>query len=100
MARPTGSLTSRGLMPRGAVSAAAAIAARPTLWRPAVRQLRTLAPDRWWARRPFLPVPDRDWMAFRMTTAYGDPDAPLVADDVVTWLRWSKSTGSLAEVGG
>ncbi len=35
-----------------------------------------------------------------MTTAYGDPDAPLVADDVVTWLRWSKSTGSLAEVGG
>lgn len=100
MARPTGSLTRRGPIPRGTAAVVAAVAARPTLWWSAARQLRTLAPDRWWTRLPFLPVPDRDWMAFRMTTAYGDPDAPLVADDVVTWLRWSKSTGSLAEVGG
>ena len=49
-----------------------------------------------WSRRPFLPLPDPDWMAFRMTTAYGDPSAPLVVDDVITWLRWSKSLGSLA----
>jgi hypothetical protein len=33
-------------------------------------------------------------MAFRMTTAYGDPHAPLVVDDVLTWLRWSESVGS------
>lgn len=78
----------------------AAVVVRPGLWRPAVRQLRVLAPDRWWAHRPFLPVPDRNWMQFRMTTAYGDPNAPLVADDVVTWLRWSKSLGSLAGTQG
>ena len=72
-----------------------AVVRRPRLWSAAARQLRVLAPDRWWSRRPFLPLPDRDWMAFRMTTAYGDPAAPLVADDVVTWLRWSKTTGSL-----
>ncbi len=88
MARPAGSL-----IPRGALATAAAVAVRPGLWRAAVRQLRRLAPDRWWSRRPFLPVPDRDWMAFRMTTAYGDPDAPLVVDDVLTWLRWSETVG-------
>lgn len=89
MARATGPL-----IPRGAVSVLVAIAARPALWRPAARQLRTLAPDRWWARRPFLPLPDRHWMAFRMTTAYGDPAAPLAVDDVLTWLRWSESVRS------
>ncbi len=95
MARATGAL-----IPRGIVATAAAVAVRPGLWPSALRQLRVLAPDRWWARRPFLPVPDRDWMAFRMTTAYGDPGAPLVADDVVTWLRWSKSVRSLAGTEG
>lgn len=28
-------------------------------------------------------------MAFRLTTAYGDPHAALVPGDVVTWLEWS-----------
>ncbi|WP_436795641.1 hypothetical protein [Actinospongicola halichondriae] len=95
MARPT-----VALIPRGALATVVAVVVRPDLWRAALRQLRILVPTRWWAKRPFLPVPDRDWMAFRMTTAYGDPGAPLVADDVVTWLRWSKSTGSTAGVEG
>ncbi len=64
---------------------------RPRLWRTAARQLRALAPDRWWRRAPFVPLPDRDWMAFRLTTAYGDPDATIVADDVIAWLEWSSS---------
>lgn len=78
-------------IPRGAVATARAVAVRPWAWRPALRQARTLVPRRWWARRPFLPVPDRDWMAFRMTTAYGDPAARLVPDDVLTWLAWSRN---------
>ncbi len=64
---------------------------RPRLWRTAFRQLRALAPDRWWRRPPFLPLPDRDWMAFRLTTAYGDREASMVADDVVAWLDWSST---------
>ena len=69
----------------------AAVIARPSLWPAALRQARVLVPDRWWSRRPFLPVPDREWMAFRMTTAYGDPAAPLIPADVVTWLEWSRT---------
>jgi len=73
----------------GAVAAARALAARPRLWPAAVRQGRALVPDRWWRRRPFLPVPDRQWLRFRMTTAYGDPGAPVDVDDLLTWLAWT-----------
>lgn len=78
-------------LPRGLLATARAVVVRPWAWRPALRQLRALTPRRWWTRRPYLPVPDRDWLAFRMTTAYGDPAAPLVATDVLTWLAWSET---------
>lgn len=76
-------------LPSGTFAAGRAVARRPALWRAALRQARVLVPTGWWRRRPFLPLPDRDWMAFRLTTAYGDPAAPIVADDLVTWLEWS-----------
>jgi hypothetical protein len=66
-----------------------AVARRPRLWLTALGQARRLAPRRWWAKAPFLPVPDRDWMAFRMETQYGDPRHPPVPGDVVTWLEWA-----------
>ena len=83
--------TGRVGLPGGALAVAAAVVTRPRLWRAALRQARLLVPPHWWRRRPFLPVPDRGWMAFRMTTAYGDPRADLVPDDVVAWLEWSST---------
>jgi len=62
---------------------------RPRLWSAALRQGRALAPAGWWRRRPFLPLPDRRWLRFRMTTAYGDPDAPVDVEDLLTWLAWA-----------
>lgn len=73
------------------------IARRVRLWPAALRQARALVPRGWWRRRPFLPVPDRDWMAFRMTTAYGDGGAPIDADDLVTWLAWTDTVQPPAE---
>ncbi len=68
-----------------------AIAPRPSLWATAVRQIVRFVPDRWWQRRPFLPVPDRALLGFRAVTQYGDPAHPPVLADVVAWLRWCKS---------
>jgi hypothetical protein len=73
-------------------SSALAVAARPGLWPTAVGQLRLLAPRRWWARRPFLPVPDRAWLRFRMETQYGDPAHRPEPADVVAWLEWARAT--------
>lgn len=82
------------LTPRraGARAAAVAIARQPTLWPPALRQARALVPPGWWRRWPFLPLPDRDWLRFRMTTAYGDADADLDVEDLLVWLAWTGTT--------
>jgi len=74
----------------GVVAAAIAVAQRPGLWPTAVRQAIVLTPDRWWARRPFLPLPDRRYLRFRLVTQYGDPDHPPVASDVVDYLTWCR----------
>ncbi len=64
---------------------------RPDLWPVAIRAARELAPPGWWRRAPFLPVPDRDWLHFRLVTAYGgDGTGPVDADDLITWLEWRR----------
>jgi hypothetical protein len=73
----------------GVPAAVLAVLARPRLWRAALRQARALAPARWWRRPPFLPLPDRQWVRFRSTTAYGDPGAALDVEDLLTWLAWT-----------
>lgn len=68
------------------------LARHPELWSTLVRQARVLAPPRWWTRRPFLPVPDRAYLRFRMVTAYGgDGTQAPEPDDLVAYLRWCKA---------
>jgi hypothetical protein len=43
----------------------------------------------WYRRPPFLPVPSRDYVRWRMYTAYGDYDAVPPAEDVVRYARWA-----------
>ena len=42
----------------------------------------------WYRRVPFLPLPDRAYMRWRMYTAYGDEDAVPPAEDVIRYARW------------
>ncbi|PYP63085.1 MAG: hypothetical protein DMD26_15170 [Gemmatimonadetes bacterium] len=44
---------------------------------------------RWFRRAPFLPIPDRDYLRWRMLTAYGNADAMPSADDVARYARWA-----------
>ena len=43
----------------------------------------------WYRRFPFLPLPARDYVRWRMHTAYGDHDAVPPADDVERYARWA-----------
>ena len=43
----------------------------------------------WFARFPFLPIPARGYMRWRMHTAYGRDDAVPPADDLVRYARWA-----------
>ena len=44
----------------------------------------------WWRRAPFLPLPPREYMRWRMFTAYGDEDAVPPADDIIRFARWRR----------
>jgi hypothetical protein len=70
--------------------AAAAVLRRPSLWIEAVRTLAAVSRDRWWRRPPFLPVPNRAYSRWRVSTAYGRSDAAVDPEDVVAYLRWRR----------
>jgi hypothetical protein len=59
------------------------------LWPAALRQAGRLAPPGWWRRRPFLPLPDADYLRFRLETQYGTDGVPDPSD-VVVYLRWCR----------
>lgn len=44
---------------------------------------------RWFRRPPFLPIPDRNYLRWRMLTAYGDPNAIPPASDVARYAKWA-----------
>ncbi len=46
----------------------------------------------WYRRPPFLPLPPRDYMRWRMFTAYGDEQAIPPAQDVANFARWRRET--------
>ena len=46
----------------------------------------------WYRRPPFLPLPPRDYVRWRMVTAYGDEDAVPPLEDVVRFARWRRET--------
>ena len=72
------------------VRALVAVVPHPSLWWVALRQAHRLAAPGWWRRPPFLPVPDRDYLRFRMVTQYGDPDHAPEPEDLVAYLRWCR----------
>ncbi len=65
-----------------------AVARRPSLWPTALGALAAMSPQRWWARPPFLPIPEPDLVRWRVTTAYGDPEALVAENDLVAYLEW------------
>lgn len=62
----------------------------PRLWPTAFRQWRRIVPSRWWRRRPFLPVPTKEYLEFRMLTQYGDNAHDAAPSDVVNFLQWCR----------
>lgn len=75
------------------LAVAISVAIRPQLWSVAVVQVFRLARRGWWRRPPFLPLPDPEYLRFRLETAYGGdpPDRDGVeTGDVLTYLRWCR----------
>jgi hypothetical protein len=67
-----------------------AVLPRPRLWTTALRVAGRTARRDWWRRPPFLPLPSRDYVRFRMQTNYGEAGATPTVDDVVDYLSWCR----------
>jgi hypothetical protein len=70
--------------------ATVALAGHPRLWATAGRQVLRLARPGWWRRSPFLPLPDPEYLHFRLETQYGPSGAPR-PEDVVDYLEWCRT---------
>jgi hypothetical protein len=80
------------------VGMALAVLRRPDLWWAALGALVRLARPGWWRSGSRLPLPDARLWAFRMVTAYGDPNATPEAADLISYLEWCRSTGTPGRV--
>jgi hypothetical protein len=78
-----------------AVRLAARAALRPRLALDLLRTIWAFRRLEWWRRPPFLPLPDQDYLRWRMYTAYADANAVPPADDVVRFARWRRETMGL-----
>ena len=78
-----------------ALHLAARAAIRPRLAVDLVRTAWAFRGRGWHRRPPFLPLPDADYLRWRMYTAYADEDAVPPADDVVRFARWRRETMGL-----
>ena len=81
MRRPGWLRLSLALAARGLSSPSTAAALLGVAWRFRRRG--------WITRFPFLPLPDRAYVRWRMLTAYGDENAGPPASDVVRYARWA-----------
>ena len=68
---------------------AARAAVRPSLAADLLRVAWRFRERRWWRRFPFLPLPAREYVRWRMHTAYGDGDFVPPVEDVIRYARWA-----------
>ena len=62
---------------------------RPSLWPALLAAAWAFRPRGWHRRPPFLPVPSRAYLRWRMETAYGDPDAAPPVEELARFVAWS-----------
>ena len=68
-----------------------AIIRRPYLWVAAITQLWRMRDKGWYKSFPFLPLPNEEYLRFRIVTAYGHEDpSKYFISDLVTYFKWCR----------
>lgn len=62
---------------------------QPRLAVPLIRAAWRFRARGWYRRAPFLPLPPRDYLAWRLHTAYGGEDRVPESDELERYLRWA-----------
>lgn len=62
---------------------------RPRLLPSLIRAAWRFRARGWWRRPPFLPIPPRRYLEWRMHTAYGDDGRTPTVDELDRYIRWA-----------
>jgi len=62
----------------------------PRLYWPALRAAWRFRARDWFRRPPFLPLPPREYLDWRMETAYRSADALPTPEEFGRYLRWTE----------
>jgi hypothetical protein len=65
-------------------------AVNPRLARDLIRLVWAFRSRSWYLRPPFLPIPPKTYIRWRMHTAYGDESALPSVEEVVRFARWRR----------
>ena len=68
-----------------------AVLIRPWLWWIVVKTAWRHAPRGWWKEMYGLPIPPKDYIEFRMETAFGDKYYKPDAKELIDYLYWCRS---------
>ncbi len=68
----------------------AALAGRPSLWPTVCRLGVRMVPQGWWRQFPFMPIPPRKYVQFRLVTQYGSTSNRVESSDVLNYVAWCK----------
>ena len=71
-----------------------ALTLRAILWPPVALDLLLLCwafrRREWWREAPFLPLPDAEYLAWRLHTAYGEEREIPPVEDIIRFARWRR----------
>jgi hypothetical protein len=73
---------------------------RPRLVLPLLAAAWRFRAHGWYRRPPYLPVPPREYIAWRLHTAYGSEDALPPARELERYLAWSTRVAKGMRRGG
>lgn len=73
---------------------------RPRLWPALLSAAWAFRSRDWYRKAPFLPLPSKAYMRWRLETAYGEPDAVPPADEIARFVTWSADMRRRMRPGG
>lgn len=80
--------------PRTWAGLLAILTLRALIWPPLALDLLSMAwtyrRRAWWTRAPFLPLPDAEYLDWRMHTAYGEEREIPPVEDIIRYARWRR----------
>jgi hypothetical protein len=76
------------MIPAAMLRVGFAVVCRPWLWLEAVRAAQAHGCKEWWKRLLF--VPESEYLAWRLDTAYGAKDAKVDPGDFIRYLEWRR----------